>query len=247
MSSRVQFTLFLGDGTVDHGPNGVELNNFKKTTKYIDRPAQRSFESIYNWLVLGLRTNVETHFLSVQTLVNWANEGVNLWELMMITNIDNWKLYIDNALQHGWPAAIVVRCYLNGQGAVGGHEEDEAEEEVPEDVHEEVPRVEEDVVVGAGAGTEAEAAGVAQAEGVADEGEILPSIVQQMHNEDMEAAQMEEHEYSSDEDYPIPSQWSNPGFGNPMVADSRERNASTEGTRWCREQNIQVVVMLRTQ
>jgi hypothetical protein len=81
--------------------------------------------------------------------VNWANEGVNLWELMMITNTDNWKLYINNALQHGWPAAIVVRCYLNGQGAVGGHEEDEAEEEVLEDVHEEVPRVEEDVTVGA--------------------------------------------------------------------------------------------------
>ena len=112
---------------------------------------------------------------------------------MTITNTDDWKLYIDNALQHGWPAAIVVRCYLNGQGAVGGHEEDEAEEEVPEDVHEEVPRVEEDVAVGVGAGTEAEATGVAQAECVADEGEILPSIVQQMHNEDMEAAQMEEH------------------------------------------------------
>ena len=47
MSSKVQFTLFLGDGTVDNGLNGVELNNFKKTTKYIDRSAQKSFESIY--------------------------------------------------------------------------------------------------------------------------------------------------------------------------------------------------------
>ena len=65
---------------------------------------------------------------------------------------------------------MVVRCYPNGQGAVGGHEEDEAEEEVLEDVHEEVPHVEEDVAVGAGKCTEA------QAEGVADEGEILPSI-----------------------------------------------------------------------
>ena len=198
MSSRVQFTLFFGDGTVDHGPNGVELNNFKKTTKYLDRPAQRSFESIYNWLVLGLRTNVETHFLLVQTLMNWANEGVNLWELMTITNTDDWKLYIDNVLQRGWPAAMVVRCYPNGQGAVGGHEEDEAEEEVPEDVHEEVPHVEEDVAVGAGKCTEA------QAEGVADEGEILPAIVQQMQTEDMEAAQMEEQEYSSDEDFLVP-------------------------------------------
>ena len=107
---------------------------------------------------------------------------------MTISNTADWKVYIDNALQRGWPPAMVVQCYPNGQGAVGGHEEDDAEEEVPEDVHEEVPHVEEDVAVGAGQGTEAQAEGVAEAEG-----EILPSIVQQMHNEDMEAAQMEEH------------------------------------------------------
>ena len=89
---------------------------------------------------------------------------------MTISNTADWKVYIDNALQRGWPPAMVVQCYPNGQGAVGGHEEDEAEEEVPEDVHEEVPHVEEDVAVGAGKCTEA------QAEGVADEGEILPSI-----------------------------------------------------------------------
>jgi hypothetical protein len=57
---------------------------------------------------------------------------------------------------------------------------------------------------------------------VVDEGKILPSIVQQMHTEDMEAAQMEEHEYSLDEDYPAPSEWINPRFGNPMVANSKE-------------------------
>jgi len=44
-----------------------------------------------------------------------------------------------------------------------------------------------------------------------------------MHNEDIEAAQMEEHEYSSDEDYPVPSEWINPGFGNPMLADWKEQ------------------------
>ena len=172
---------------------------------------------------------METHFLLVQTLMNWANEGVNLWELMTITNTDDWKLYIDNALQRGWPAAMVVWCYPNGQGAVGGHEEDEAEEEVLEDVHEEVRHVVQDIDVAAGQDTEA------QAQGVADEGEVLQSIVQQMHNEDMEAAQMEEHEYSSDEDYPIPSQWSNPGFGNPMVADSREQECEYRGNEVVQE------------
>jgi hypothetical protein len=88
---------------------------------------------------------------------------------------------------------------------------------VEEDMHEEVPDVEGEVEDGGRKGTEAEA------EGVADEGEVLPSIVQQMHNESMEAAHMEEYEYSSDEEYPIPSQWSNPGFGNPMVSDARQQ------------------------
>ena len=50
---------------------------------------------------------------------------------MTISNTADWKVYIDNALQRGWPPAMVVQCYPNGQGAVGGHEEDEAEEEVP--------------------------------------------------------------------------------------------------------------------
>ena len=136
---------------------------------------------------------------------------------MTISNTADWKVYIDNALQHGWPAAIVVRCYLNGQGAVGGHEEDEAEEEVPEDVHEEVRHVEQDINVAAGQDTEA------QAQGVADEGEVLQSIVQQMHNEDMEATEIDEHENSADEDFYVPSEWTNPGFGNPMVHDPREQ------------------------
>ena len=46
---------------------------------------------------------------------------------------------MDNALQRGWPPAMVVRCYPNGQGAAVVEEEIEAQEEVPEDVHEQQP------------------------------------------------------------------------------------------------------------
>jgi len=58
---------------------------------------------------------------------------------------------------------------------------------------------------------------------VADEGEVLQSIVQQMHNEDVEAAAMDEHENSSDEEFSVPSEWANTGFGNPMVAEHRDQ------------------------
>ena len=139
MSSKVQFTLYLGDGTIENGPNGVLLTNFQRTFKYIDRPGQRSIESIYYWLVIGLRINVETHLLSVQTFVNWADEGVNLWELMTISNTKDWKMYIDSALHHGWPPAMVVRAFPIGQDVGGAPEEVEVEKEVPEDVHEQQP------------------------------------------------------------------------------------------------------------
>ena len=58
-------------------------------------------------------------------------------------------------------------------------------------------------------------------QGVADLGETVPSIVQQMENENLEATHMEEYGDSSDEEYPVPSDWRNPGFGNPIAHDAR--------------------------
>lgn len=210
MSTKVQFIIFFGEGSVDNGPNGVQLNNFKHTSKGIDRPAERSFESIYNWLEKGIRANRDTHFLTIQTLVNWANEGAT-WELMTISNTTEWQFYIDNALHHGWTPAILVRCYPNSSNAVQAEEEETnggaaAEEEDNVQEVEQHFNEEEDNV---------------QDQGVADLGERVPSIVQEMENENLEAAQMEEYGDSSDEEYPIPADWNNPGFGNPVAFDGR--------------------------
>ena len=135
MSSRVQFEIFFGDGSVDNGPNGVQLNNFQRVLRGVDRPAERTFQSVYNWLEKGLRTNRDTHFLTVQTVVNWASEGVR-WQLMTISNTVEWKMYIDNALQHGWPTTILVMCFPKDQGAVVNEEEEDCEEEMEANVHE---------------------------------------------------------------------------------------------------------------
>ena len=70
-------------------------------------------------------------------------------------------------------------------------------------------------------------------EGVADEDKRFPSIVQQMENENVEAAWMEEHLDSSDEEYPVPAEWSNPGFGNPVAFDGRQQE--------CEYRDIEVV------
>ncbi|WVZ59641.1 hypothetical protein U9M48_009755 [Paspalum notatum var. saurae] len=62
-------------------------------------------------------------------------------------------------------------------------------------------------------------------QGLADEGERIPSIVQQMQNEDDEFAQAQEigEESDEDEDYPIPGEWREHGFGNPVVHDAKQQ------------------------
>ena len=87
-----------------------------------------------------------------------------------------------------------------------------------------------------------------QAQGVADEGEVLQSIVQQMHNEDVEAAAMDEHENSSNEEFHVPSEWANTGFGNPMVAEQRDQeyeyreNEVVQGARYLRCEDVKDAV-----
>ncbi|WVZ72102.1 LOW QUALITY PROTEIN: hypothetical protein U9M48_020614 [Paspalum notatum var. saurae] len=60
------------------------------------------------WLERGFQIDTKTYMLTVQTLVTWANEGF-FWELMLIRNISDWKMYISTALQRGWPLAMFVQ------------------------------------------------------------------------------------------------------------------------------------------
>ena len=80
MSSKMQFQVFYGDYNVLYGPNG-DLSAFKCTSSAIDKPLQRSFDSIYKWLHCGFHVDPETHVMTVQSLVNWEVES-DLWELM---------------------------------------------------------------------------------------------------------------------------------------------------------------------
>src|SRR5438034_11073259 len=59
-------------------------------------------------------------------------------------------------------------------------------------------------------------------QGQADEGERIPIIVEQMHNEDEETQQMQQGGDSSDEEGDqVPAGWREQGFGNPIVQDGR--------------------------
>src|SRR5207253_1413381 len=121
MSSKIQFQVFYGEGSVRYGPNGIDLSAFKCSSSGIDKPQDRSFGSIYKWLERGFRINPETHILIVQTLVTWANEGV-LWELMPIRNTVDWKIYMEAVFERGWPLAMLVQSHEKPQVAAAAEE-----------------------------------------------------------------------------------------------------------------------------
>ena len=70
--------------------------------------------------------------------------------------------------------------------------------------------------------------------------------MQQMQNEDEEFSQVQEDGEGSDEDedYPIPSQWREHGFDNPVVHDARQQewkyrqNEVVQGARYASSEQL---------
>ena len=55
--------------------------------------------------------------MTVHALVNWEVEG-DLWELVMIHSTDDWQKYMQAALEHGWPLAILVQIRKKTQNEI---------------------------------------------------------------------------------------------------------------------------------
>src|SRR5438128_12085003 len=90
----------------------------------IDKSLYSIFCSIFKWLERVLHINPETHVLTVQTLVTWANEGI-LWELMPIRNTADWKMYMEAAFERGWPLSMLIQSHEKTQ-VVAAAEENES-------------------------------------------------------------------------------------------------------------------------
>ena len=108
MSTKLQFEIYYGEGSIVQGPYGVTLNGFSRMFKGIDRPWDKTFGAVHSWLERGFKVNTETHMVTVQTLVTWANESV-FWELMLIRNTSDWKMYMSTAIHRGWPLVMLVQ------------------------------------------------------------------------------------------------------------------------------------------
>jgi hypothetical protein len=156
------------------------------------------------WLARGFEVNLDVTLLTVYIVV----KRDNLWTLLDISNTNQWKSWITEAKGRGEPFDIVVQFIQKPQ--VPAILEEQVQEE-PEGAHEatadEDEEVDEERVV---------------AEGLADEGERIASIVEQTEREDEEMVLVEIEGVDSDEDIgdAVPTEWRQRGFGEYAVADS---------------------------
>src|SRR5438876_7409954 len=107
-------------------------------------------------------------------------------------------MYMEAAFEHGWPLAMLIQSHEKPQVGAAAEENEgspSAQREGEQAEEEEEQSLEVHV-------TETEP------QGQADEGERIPRIVKQMHNEDEEAEQMHQcGDLSDKEGDPVPAEW----------------------------------------
>jgi hypothetical protein len=195
-SEKGIFSIYYGEGNMIYGLNGVDLSEFNCAVRGITRPHERAFESLCNWLMSGLRINQEIHSVSVQCVINRTTHAL-IWELMPLSSNDDWLSYLQNTSHWQWPLVLLVSMYqkflINIEAAVG-------DEDVDEEVEE--PNI--------------EPGGTATPQCVADEGENIPRIVEQLRDEDREFDEAMNAD-SSHDDEDVPEEWVGSDFSHLSI------------------------------
>jgi len=117
-------------------------------------------------------------------VTSWKTNG-DFWELTLISSTEEWKYYMQTALQRGWPLAMVIQIHqkIGDLGEGSTHTTSDCNEEMEEDKEEENVQ-----------STEPEP------QGLPYEGERIPGIVEDMEKEDQDAQIMEQCGDSSDDE-----------------------------------------------
>nr|ABA96499.1 transposon protein, putative, Mutator sub-class [Oryza sativa Japonica Group] len=221
MSNKQIFQVYHGPGNVRYGPTGVDLSDFIVSERGIDRPAERSVPSINGWLMRGLRVDPQTSDITINVIVSRATEGF-YWELMPVQNSRVWRWYLENALQRGWPLALVPFVHPKDPGVHTNMDDSEGPSaEVNETSVEEVNAREDGGVVAP--------VGI-QPGGVADEGETVGAIVDEMEREDSDNERVEEGDSSDDETDINPAEWASEDFSGLIVSEE-------DSVRWEYKEN----------
>ncbi|PUZ69436.1 hypothetical protein GQ55_2G108300 [Panicum hallii var. hallii] len=137
---------------------------------------------------------------------------------MPLASNDDWLSYLQNASHWQWPLVLLVGVYqkplINIEAAVGDKDVDEEVEE---------PNI--------------EAGGTAAPQYVADEGENIPRIVEQLRDEDRELDEAMNAD-SSDDDEDVPEEWVSSDFSylvideGPNVPWDCRENEVVQGARY---------------
>nr|CAH66116.1 OSIGBa0146N20.1 [Oryza sativa] len=221
MSNKQIFQVYHGPGNVRYGPTGVDLSDFIVSERGIERPAERSVPSIKGWLMRGLRVDPQTSDITINVIVSRATEGF-YWELMPVQNSRVWRWYLENALQRGWPLALVPFVHPKDPGVQTNMDDGEGPSaEVNETSVEEVNAREDGGVVAP--------VGI-QPGGVADEGETVDAIVDEMEREDSDNERVEEGDSSDDETDINPAEWASEDFSGLIVSEE-------DSVRWEYKEN----------
>nr|CAE01499.2 OSJNBb0026L04.4 [Oryza sativa Japonica Group] len=234
MSSKVTFQIVHGEGNIRFGPDGVDLSNFVMTSKGIDRPAERTFESIYSWLLRGFRIDQEVYTMSVSVVVSRAIEGY-FWELMPMDSTAAWRRYVEMAFERSWPLVIFVSV----------QEKDTNVSMQTEDV--EGPSNAGDVV-GPSMQNEENQPREEQAMGMADEGERVGIIVDEMEREDSDNEQAEDDASSDEEGDVMATDWANEDFSGLVISEGDhvpweyKENEVIEGARYAHKDEMKEAV-----
>ena len=218
MSEKTYFQIYFGEGEIRYGQFGVDLSGFRSVTKGLYRASDRPFRSVYNWFMKCFRLNHDECELRISAVTTrW--DSPQYWELLPIQSTTLWKRFVEASLQRGLPLVVFVQAYekVNGEAENprGCDEATVVEEVVENNVNDD--NVNEVIVniVQEGEGSET----VREPRGEVDEGEEIPSLVEQMQREDTEA-DIPVDEDSDDEDgilNQIPTQWANYDHSHLLV------------------------------
>ena len=111
MSSKVAFQVHYGDFyRITHDSYGVNLSALERRQCSLDKPLERSFESIRKCLHRMFNVNPKTHLLTVHTLTSWETNR-DFWELTHISSMEEWQHYMHASLESGWPLAMVIQIH----------------------------------------------------------------------------------------------------------------------------------------
>jgi hypothetical protein len=220
MSNKQIFQVYHGPGNVRYGPTGVDLSDFIVSERGIERPAERSVPSIKGWLMRGLRVDPQTSDITINVIVSRATEGF-YWELMPVQNSRVWRWYLENALQRGWPLALVPFVHPKDPGVQMNMDDSEGPSAEVNETSVEVNAREDGGVVAP--------VGI-QPGGVADEGETVGAIVDEMEREDSDNEHVEEGDSSDDETDINPAEWASEDFSGLIVSEE-------DSVRWEYKEN----------